>query len=324
MNDMELLAALGEHLDQDAPAALPRQRQRVVTASRGRRRSAVGILRLRPALTAGVAAVAVASVVGVVVGTGSGRPSPAPSTIRLDSASVTLDRAAQAIAARPYVTPRPHQWIYTKVAEYGTNTAGGKRPTFSETWVRFDGRQEAVIEGGRLTVDQKAGGSDTGTPEGAAALLRSLPTDPQALLATLSAKAGAQPRGDAAPGRDGLLFANIVQLIRNARIGAPPKTQAALYRAIATLHGVRVEKNVVDGLGRHVIGVTQGSTNSYVLLSPGTYQVLGIQSVWSGHPTPTEVRLAKIKKFNIDLPKGAITYGLVTVTTATVDHAGQR
>ncbi|GAB3988406.1 hypothetical protein GCM10029978_110710 [Actinoallomurus acanthiterrae] len=322
MNDMELLAALGEHLDQEAPAALPRQRQRLITASRRRRRSAVRVPRLRPALIVGV--VAVASVAGVTVGTGSGRPDPAPSTIRLDSASVTLDKAARAMAAQPYVTPRPHQWIYTKVAEYGANTAGGKRPAFSETWVRFDGRQEAVIEGGKLTVDQKAGGGDTGTPEGASALLRSLPTDPQALLAALSAKVGTQPRGDAALGRDGLLFANIVQLLRNARIGAPPKTQAALYRAIATLHGVRVEKNMTDGLGRHVIGVTQGSTNSYVLLDPDTYQVLGIQSVWSGHPTPTEVRLAKIKKFDLDLPRGAITYGLVTVTTATVDRAGQR
>lgn len=319
MNDMEMLAALGEHLDQKAPAALPRQRQRLITAARGRRRPAVRVPRLRPALTAGVAAVAVASVAGVMVGTDS-----TPSTIRVDSASATLDKAAQTIEKKPYATPRPHQWIYLKMAEYGANTAGGNRPSFTETWERFDGRQEAVLDGGKLTVDEKTGGGDTGTPEGASALLRSLPTDPKALLATLSAKVGGQPRGDAAPGRDGLLFANIVQLIRNTRIGAPPKTQAALYRAIATLHGVRVEKNMTDGLGRHVIGVTQGSTYSYVLLDPGSYQVLGIQSVWSGHPTPTELRMAKTKKLNLDLPKGTITYGLVTVTTVTVDRAGQR
>ncbi|MFB9834696.1 CU044_5270 family protein [Actinoallomurus acaciae] len=324
MNDMEMLAALGEYLDHDAPAALARQRRRLITAGRGRRRPALRVPRLRPVLTAGVAAVAVASVVGVMVGTGSDRPEPAPPAVRLTGASLTLDKAARAIERQPYATPRPHQWIYTKSAEYGANTAGGDRPSFTETWERFDGRREAVIDGGRLTVDHKAGGGDTGTPEGASALLRSLPTDPQALLATLSAKVGGQPRGDAVPGRDGLLFANIVQLIRNTGIGAPPRTQAALYRAIATLHGVRVEKNMTDGLGRHVIGVTQGSTYSYVLLDPGSYRILGIQNVWSGHPTPTEVRMAKAKKLNLDLPKGTITYGLVTVTTATVDRAGQR
>jgi hypothetical protein len=241
---------------------------------------------------------------------------------------VALDKAAQTIAAQPYATPRPHQWIYTKTAEYGANNAEGKRPTFTETWARFDGLGEAVFERGKLTVDKKQGGgiSDEGSPQGASALLRSLPTDPKALLASLSAKVGTEPRGDEAPGRDGLLFANIVQLIRNTRIGAPPKTQAALYRAIATLHGVRVENNMVDGLGRHLIGVTQGSTYQFVLLDPRSYQVLGMQSVWSGNPapTPTAAGLAKSKKFTIDLPKGAITYGLVTVTTAIVDRAGQR
>jgi hypothetical protein len=71
---------------------------------------------------------------------------------------VTLDKAAQAVAAQPYVTPRPHQWIYTKVAEYGATAADAKHPTFTETWARFDGRGEAVFERGKLTVDKKRGG----------------------------------------------------------------------------------------------------------------------------------------------------------------------
>ncbi|GAA4635778.1 hypothetical protein GCM10023196_082660 [Actinoallomurus vinaceus] len=325
MKDMKMLAEMGEHLDGEMPAALPRQRQLLLEATRGRRRRARGIPRLRLVLTAGVLAGAAAAGL-VVAGTGSGERHLTPPTIQLDSASVVLDKAATAVSARSYRVPLPRQWLYIKTAEYGANTAGGKRPTFDQYWIRFDGRQEAVIEGGKLVVDDKAagGGSDEGTPQGASALLRSLPTEPQALLAALSSKVGAEPRGDSGPGRDGLLFANIVQLIRNAPAGVPPKIQAALYRAIATLHEVRVDTNVVDGLGRRVIGVTQGTTGSFVLINPQTYQVLGMQNVWGGHPTPTESMLAKYKKANLRLPVGTVTYGYVTVTTAVVDHAGQR
>lgn len=324
MNEMKLLAELGEHLDEETPAALPRQRQRLLEATHGRRRRATRIPRLRLVLTAGVVT-GVAAAGLVVAGTDSDQPHLAPAIVQLDSASVALNKAAQVVSAQPYTAPKPRQWIYTKVAEYGAGTPGGT--VFQQSWIRFDGWQEAVIEGGKVVVDnKKAGGrSDEGTPQGASTLLRSLPADPQALLTTLSNRVGAEPRGDAAPGRDGLLFANIVQLIRNATpAGVPPKTLAALYRAIATLHGVRVDKNVVDGLGRHVIGVTQGTSSDFVLIDPTTYQILGMQSVWSGHPTPTEVKMAKAKKFNINLPKGAITYGFVTVATAVVDHAGQR
>lgn len=329
MNELTMLAELGKHLDEETPAALPRQRQRLIEATRGRRRRAGGIPRLRLVLAAGVVT-GVAAAGLVVAGTGSDHPHLTPSTVQLDSAF--LDKAAQVVSTQPYTAPKPRQWIYLKVLEYGANNPGGK--VFSQYWFRFDGWQEAVIEGGKVVVDNKktGGRSDEGTPEGASTLLRSLPTDPQALLTALSHKVGAEPNGGADPGRDGLLFANIVQLVRNATpAGIPPKTLAALYRAMAKLHGVRVDKNVVDGLGRHVIGLTHIDQNidSSVLINPTTYQILGSQNVWKGDPspapTPPDPKLAKNKKFApIHLPKGAVTYGNVIVATAVVDHAGQR
>lgn len=326
MNEMKMLAELGRHLDEETPAALPRQRQRLLEATHGRRRRTSGIPRLRLVLAAGVVT-GVAAAGLAVAGTGSDQPHLTPSIVQLDSATVALDKAAQVVSAQPYTAPKPRQWIYMKVAEYGAGTPGGK--VFYQYWYRFDGWQDAVVEGGKVVVDnKKAGGrGDEGSPQGASTLLQSLPADPQALITALSNKVGAEPRGDAVPGRDGLLFANIVQLIRNATpAGVPPKTMAALYRAIATLHGVRVDKNVVDGLGRHVIGVTQGTSNVFVLINPTTYQILGWQNVWSGNPTPNpyEDKMAKNKKSDINLPKGTITYGNVTVATAVVDHAGQR
>jgi hypothetical protein len=326
MNELTMLAELGKHLDEETPAALPRQRQRLVEATRGRRRRAGGIPRLRLVLAAGVVT-GVAAAGLVVAGTGSDQPHLTPSTVQLDSAF--LEKAAQVVSTQPYTAPKPRQWIYLKVAEYGVGTPGGK--VFSQYWYRFDGRQEAVIEGGKVVVDNKktGGRNDDGTPQGASTLLQSLPTDPQALLTALSNKVGAEPNGGANPGRDGLLFANIVQLIRNATpAGVPPKTMAALYRAIATLHGVHVDKNVVDGLGRHVIGLTHIAPNidSSVLINPATYRILGWQNVWNGSstPNPMEDKMPKNKRFNTKLPKGTITYGFVTVDTAVVDHAGQR
>jgi hypothetical protein len=328
MNEMEMLAQLGRQLDQEAPPALGRQRQRqrlMEAAGAPRRRRTVKIPRWSFPATAGLAAAALAVVVGgAAIGAGPGHPARR-TPVQLDSASVILTHAAQVVAARSVVAPKPHQWIYSKTAEYGTER--GHHPRVDEEWIRFDSRAEAYFDGGRFIVHKKSGESGIDSPQGAYDTLRSLPADPHALLDRLSAMSG---RFDQFPDDSGLnssqrLYAHMVQLMRNALIGAPPKIQAALYRAMALLPGIRIERDVVDGIGRHVIGIRQGTDGGgRLLLDPKTYQVVGYETVWSGKPTPAESALAKTKHLNINLPAGTVTAGLATEKITIVDKPGQR
>ncbi|GLY86570.1 CU044_5270 family protein [Actinoallomurus iriomotensis] len=327
MNEMEMLAQMGRRLDQEAPPALGRQRQRqrlLEAAGSPRRHRAIRIPRWSLPATAGLAAAAVATVIGVAtVGTGSGSPARTPA--RLDSASVTLTHAAQVVSLRTAITPRPHQWIYTKTVEYGTGSDGHHRT--DEEWSRFDSRAEAYFDGGRFIVHKKSGESGIDSPQGAYTVLSSLPTDPRALLDKLSSLSG---RFDELPGDSGLdqnqlLYTHMVQLLRNAQITAPPRIQAAVYRAMATLPDVRIDRDVVDGVGRHVIGVHYGSRGGRrLLLDPKTYQVVGEETVWGGKPTAAEIEMAKTKHLNLNLPAGTVTSGLATEKVAVVDKPGQR
>lgn len=329
MNEMETLAQLGRQLDQEAPSTLGRQRQRqrlLEAAGNPRRRRAITIPRLRVPAAAGLAAAAVAAVVGVAtVETGSGGPDRTP--VQLDSASVTLNHAAQVVAMRTAITPKPHQWIYTKNVEYGTE--GGGRHQIDEEWLRFDSRAEAYFGGGRFIVHKKHGSSGVDSPQGAYAVLSSLPTDPHALLDKLSSLSGRfdQLPGDSGLSQNQLLYAHMVQLLRNAQITAPPQIQAAVYRAMATMPDVRIDRDVVDGIGRHVLGVHYDSGSNggaRLLLDPKTYQVVGYETVWGGKPTAAEIEMAKTKHLDIDLPAGTVTSGLATEKIAVVDKPGQR
>jgi hypothetical protein len=319
MDDLKMLSDLGQSLDHEPPATLVRQRQRLVEATGGRRNRSWA-LRWRLPLAAGLAAgVAVTGV--VLVGSGSGHTTGPPPPTRLDAATTVLNRAAGVVETQPDPAPKPHQWIYEKAFEYG----GGPKspPTSDENWERFDGREEAFIQNGRLEVDQKhtMGKGDTGTVQGAYDVLRALPADPKAALAVLDREVGTQYYGGAAPGKAGLLFANISQLLRNSPIGAPPKVQATLYRVLAMIPGVRVQTNMTDGLGHHDIGVTQGNSDSYLLLDPATYKVIGFQNVWAGKAVNEEI--GKAKHVVVNYPAGTITYGQI-ITAVFVSGPGKR
>jgi len=236
---------------------------------------------------------------------------------------VALNHAAQVVAMRTAITPKPHQWIYTKTVAYGTSQAHQT----DEEWMRFDSRAEAYFDGGRFMVHKKYGESGIDSPQGAYAVLSSLPTDPHALLDKLSALSGRFDRlpGSSRQNQNERLYAHMVQLLRNAQITAPPQIQATIYRAMATLPEVRIDRDVVDGIGRHDIGVHYGSDGGgRLLLNPKTYQVVGYETIWGGKPTPGEIDLAKTKHLNINLPAGTVTLGLATEKIAVVDKPGQR
>jgi hypothetical protein len=128
----------------------------------------------------------------------------------------------------------------------------------------------------------RAAQADESTPLGAYRLLASLPTDPRALLTALYEKVGSEPRGTTG---DQLAFDNIRQLLWDFVAGAPPRTEAALYRALALLPGVEVRQNVEYAPGRTAIGVFRPAGHA-ILLDPATYRMIGWVNVSTGVRPP--------------------------------------
>jgi hypothetical protein len=193
-----------------------------------------------------------------------------------------LDHAASVALAQPALTVRPHQWVYEK----GIKSAGTHSFTMV-SWNRFDGREAAFAEHGKLVfypgTPQRA---LLATPEAAAGFLASLPTDPAALLAIVHTKADAQPRDQwVSKNRDARAFSFLMTVMWNAPVGVPPKHQAAAFRALAKIPGVTVQTGLEDPAGRPAIGLTfktgDGLTGTF-FLDPHTYTVSGLRYQGAG------------------------------------------
>lgn len=288
MDDMTMLAELGDRLDHEPPATLVRQRHRLLDAVRGRRRRLV-----RRVLTGGLVAATAAGLAIAAVDTHGVPDRPAaPPAVTL-SAMVVLNRAAEEAERLPDVTPTAHQWLYEKLVSYGPT------PTVEESWVRFDGRQEAFTDNGHLVIDDTRPLPAAETPLGRYAWARTLPTEPHALLAAMESGGGG-----AVPPTEKERFLTDAAGVRNIMVSdlPPPALRAALYRMLALLPGVRVEQ-VTDGSGRRDLGVTDTDGNTVLLLDPTTYQLIGGMSGQSGRP-------------------GTVTQ--IVQALAVVDNAGQR
>ncbi|GAA2129883.1 CU044_5270 family protein [Actinomadura napierensis] len=284
--------------------------------ARGRRR------RLRRAAATGTAgAVAVAALAtALVVTDGDGSPAaPSPSPpARLVSATQVLGNAARTVQTQRWTRPRPTQWLYEKTLEYGIAAEHGPRPVTDENWMRLDGAEDADIQHGKLVMYRH-------TARGAALARKSyerlaeLPTDPGKLRAALE-----KDYTDIPPDQrefsdpDAQLFRTATQTLWDSSLRVPPKTQAALYRLIATIPGVRVDRNVTDGAGRPAIAVSRGYGQRF-LLDPVTYRMVAQQTVSNGHNTPTSRSSG-----GDQAPVGTVIYSLTLVTTKIVNKAGQR
>ncbi|GAA4619947.1 hypothetical protein GCM10023196_002010 [Actinoallomurus vinaceus] len=280
-------------------------------------------LRHRVRTASAVAAVTAAAVTAGVLTVGAGggaTPSQSPS-VRLVSATEVLGKAAEAAETRPQAKPRLNQWLYQKTLESGVGAEHGTRPVTSETWTRFDGSGDASFQNGKLVLSHTRGPSAREMRKRIDSAA-SLSTDPKALRAKIYKDVDAEQRSDwQYPTRDGAAFGNAAQWLWSTPVGIPPKAQAALYRVIATIPGVKVEK-VKDGAGRPAIAVTHGYGEQF-LLDPTTYQMVGQRTVNNGHNAPiskTDGVDPRWKK----LPVGAVTYSLTRLTAKIVDRAGQR
>ncbi|MFB4313441.1 CU044_5270 family protein [Actinomadura sp. 21ATH] len=297
MND-DQIALIARHRPEvpTDPAARARARAHLQRElAPGRRRARAG---RRAMLLGGLAATAAAAVAVAQFGAS---PESAPGgevDLRtLELAAATVER--QAAPARP----TPDQWIYTRTkAAYALqsgNVAGReamlKGKVTVEEWWKFDGKQMASsVQNQRISRSyimspgekRRPGvprpgfnGGDIGGPAIWSTLpnktydyVASLPAEPGALLARVR-----KDHRDA--GRDVTTFGVIAGLFRENHL-IPPEKNAALYRALAKIPGVRVKKNVKDYAGRTGIGVLfgrdrQGEPRVGIILDPRTYRYMG-------------------------------------------------
>ncbi len=338
MSELDLVRSLRAGIPAPSPTRLAVGRARLLASIARPSRSRY---RPRAIVLGGVALVAVAG--GVVLTAGS-RSRVAPS-MHLVLAARVLNAAALSAEARPDVRPAPTQWIYTRVVQYdarhGTST--------SENWIRFDGRQSAYFQSGQLVVHTGPAPPKLGdrtplgaydantTPMSTYDALRSLPSSPKALLEVVDQVVAANPNsialpaGSPSPAQSGdqLEFAFLASLLWNSYAGAPSAAEATVFKAIAAIPGVGVERGITNAIGQPAIGLSDGGWGSQLLLDPLTYQVTGIRTVSTGICTaPRTVAQTVAGKASVQCmswpPKGAVVESLAWARVVPVNGPGQR
>lgn len=293
MNELDLVRELSADVGAPTEKQLAAGRERLLVAigssPRPRR------LRRRPSrarylgavIAAGVVAAAAVSAIEVH-GTATAPTPPRASEAQVRLAAEVLHAAAGSVASQPATRPAPHQWIYTSFIARGI----GQAAETDEGWTRFDGRQTAYVQNGRLVVHTSpVAPSGSGYPMGAYQALASLPSSPSALLGAVDRAVMANPASVAPPGgspighhqtRRQLEFQFLTQLLWQAAQAAPARAEAAVYRALATIPGVRAQRGITDAVGRPAIALSDVGDEQQLLLDPRTYKVIGLRTISDG------------------------------------------
>jgi hypothetical protein len=277
----------------------------------------------RRALFAGATAAAVTAGLLVALPGGSGdggTPGGSPTV------AAVLAAAARNAESTPVVRPRPDQWVLHD--EVGCMEPGCVYGTY---WVRGAGDQwaDGNVNGSSPVRVHRTVMSDLPLdrlryrPAASYAALDRLPTEPRALLERLSTDpdwamvvtGGGHgtlrhigggwathpvPRPDPvghAPYSPAQQFQNIVDIMEYAPV-IPARIDAALFRAVALIPGIRVlERPMADAFGRPSIALTIDSDStapalsgvavnhftSYLFLDPNTYAYRGTLEVSHTH-----------------------------------------
>jgi hypothetical protein len=250
--------------------------------------------RYRPRLVAGLAAACVAAaVVVLVLGTGSTSPPGAVAAM--------LERLAKlAEAQSPVNAPRAGQYLYVDSLQANnvfTDAGSGREcttlvPEHRQIWIRADGAGRLLESTGQATpvsphdrttcrqihAVSPPGVSDTWFAPRclelglASRLPRSGFQDPAVLLREMRAIDGGPP----GPGED---FVHVGDFLRES--DDSPALRGAIYRAAATIRGVRLLGPTTDHLGRRGVGIGYPGHGvmSELILSERTSALLGEQTV---------------------------------------------
>jgi hypothetical protein len=277
-------------------------------------------------LALGVAAAAVvASGLGGTHGDGH-RPSVLPVLpgAPVASAQAALYQAADRAGARPFTPPRPGQWTYleTRYTSPGKPALGTTQTPKSplktrvdRAWTRIDGTRTAFYDHGKLITAATGGAMP---PVDYASIVK-IPLDPDALIAWVKKDA---PPARTAGERDGEAFGTLASLLNNNLV--PPRQEAAVYRAMAKIPGVTLDRKTVDVAGRPALAVSmiiERYIREEVLLDPTTYAYLGERSVVTQDHTGTG---GTGDHGTWTVKKGTIDVFSVRVAAAFVDRPGQR
>ncbi len=302
----QISRAVRDRLDQ----ALAGSPARPASPFRGRRARLALAGGLSLALAAGVAAVAVA---------GSGGPRPArvtPAGTGATSQWAPASRGVQEVAyrsaaiaaAQPDV--RPGQWMYWKEQQFG-----GKPDGVFQVWTTADSRRAAYVDDkGKVRFIPVCYGDDatsnppscaqfigqpavfvaphdtsfvgeTGTIPVSYAALRALPRTPRALVAYLAGLRFPHLAGwGPAPFR---VFEITEEMLTTYVM--PPALTAELYRALALIPGVTLDRHAVDVAGRPGIGLSMAIPPAFgggfdeIIINPRTHQLAGQQLLSNPH-----------------------------------------
>jgi hypothetical protein len=281
VDDLTILGEMRADAPQPDAVRLRRLRRRVM---RRRRRFVI----MPSALVAAVAVVVIA--VSMAHRPPAERIVPAVETVLLNSKTV-LEEAAKTVEKRADAPePRPDQWQYTKTLNV---QPGDGRTTTHESWLRYDGKQSAGRdpEGNFQVQDVPPDpGDDDLSPQQYRQKLLKLPTDPDELLAHVQGdrhwidypKEEGVPKGVEDP--DARAY-RILSVYLNQQAVMPPDLEAAIFRAMAKIPGVKIEQDVKDATGRTGLGMFRATIGEeeqrrYLILDPRTYRVLADQSIW--------------------------------------------
>jgi hypothetical protein len=303
-----------------APPAAPAPVRRFRLPRMGFRLAAVGALAVTVA-----AGVTVAQTIGGATKSGEHRRS----TPGVSAAPVAyvLNQAADAAQARPFTAPRNDQWVYVE-ARYRSpgkplpgqvQTARTPLKTrLDRSWTRADGTKVAIVQGGKIVVSATGG-----WPRTDYATLKALPRDPAALLAWVRNEAIASGPRKERPGQktdhDAVAFDIFNSMLLSGIV--PPAQEAAIFRALARVPGVTVDRKAVDVDGRPALAVshvTEGWLNKQLLLDPVTYAYRGQRNV------AIKDHSATVDGGKVTWKKGTIDVLVSRLAAGVVDRPGQR
>ncbi len=311
MNEMSALREFRSQVPEPPEATLNALDRRVLDGLASVRRPAAPrpvMLRFgwRIGLATGLAAAVAAGVVvaqrpGPSTTPGSDRSPGAASTgavgaqrPQLVSATQVLDLAANAAQVDDQLAPRGDQFIvYESITMYPSMGPDGRYlyRTKRTTWTSVDGTRNGAVRMEYLTpaaypgwpipseATRQAGQvqmfRSCATTPGATGYdyvhLRTLPTDPDQMLAYLASIAGGN--GD----HNLRLWKAAGELLRETYL--PPAQRAALYRAIMKIPGVTLVAHAEDAAGRQGIGVGitdgQQGVQDQLIFDADSYRYLG-------------------------------------------------
>ncbi|GII67118.1 hypothetical protein Skr01_72030 [Sphaerisporangium krabiense] len=230
--------------------------------------------------------VAVAAGVAVLVGAGIVLVRGGPAMVPAANVRELGERAAEAAESTPAPVAGTGKWLYIKQlqapAAEGSHGFGrdlGKRMTW-EQWTSSDGKQVAWYQpDGKLLVQ--------GTSPGvSAAELSERPVTPEEMIkrvesALQASRVGAIVDVDHGPPttEEEELFQAISQLMSEQSLG--PEVRAALFRALPTIPGVSMTRDVADADGRKGVAFSYAGSwaRSDLILDATDYRFLGTYGV---------------------------------------------